>query len=328
MFMHTARDDSILGTMRFISMSEDFQIYGSVLPKRKTNQQMRESNAYKTYLTYATGVASPKMKRKVKKPASLSNLLVFESETLLKKALRRIKQYTTIHKVGNSSEGADSKSEDPDEPKSDNHDEEKEIQDDEYVHTLEDYVHTNDETNDEYKEFDEEEYEELYGDVNISLKDDEPADKEKVDDEPVPIPSSSISSDYAAKYLNLDNIPPVDTEVVSMLEINFQHEALLTLPLLTIPVVTNLEKDVKELKTVDFSAALLSTIKYKFPNAIKEYLGTSLDDALYKVLQKHSADITKEHYVLAEIVERLGHQYVLKKSIEDIRNIKMEHERQ
>ncbi|GJX61066.1 hypothetical protein Tco_0293966, partial [Tanacetum coccineum] len=32
-------------------------------------------------------------------------------------------------------------------------------------------------------EFDEEEYEELYGDVNISLKDIEPADKEKVNKE-------------------------------------------------------------------------------------------------------------------------------------------------
>ncbi|GJS86582.1 hypothetical protein Tco_0769218 [Tanacetum coccineum] len=240
------------------------------------------------------------------------------------------------------------------------------------------------------------EYEELYGDVNISLKDVEPAHKEKVDEEmnvtvqvnvnqkgagnqvmddaqatqktEVPIPSSSISSDYTAKYLNFDKIPLVDTEVVSMMDINVQHEAPRTSPLITIPMsvipehtvanppeivttassitiysllsslfphfqqltpiptpttteaitsttivprsetltalhqrVTDLEKDVKELKTVDHSAALLSTIKYEVLNAVKEYLGTSLDDALHKVLQKHSADITKEHYVPAEI---------------------------
>ncbi|GJR31554.1 hypothetical protein Tco_1107786 [Tanacetum coccineum] len=72
MFMHTARDDSILGTMRFISKSEDFQIYGSVLPNMMTNQQIRDSDAYTTYLAYATGAASPKMKRKLKKPASPS----------------------------------------------------------------------------------------------------------------------------------------------------------------------------------------------------------------------------------------------------------------
>ncbi|GKD54111.1 hypothetical protein Tco_1287498 [Tanacetum coccineum] len=52
--------------------SNDFQIYGALLPSRMTNQQMRDSNAYKTYLAYATGTASPKMKRKIKKPASPS----------------------------------------------------------------------------------------------------------------------------------------------------------------------------------------------------------------------------------------------------------------
>nr|GEW72425.1 hypothetical protein [Tanacetum cinerariifolium] len=46
--------------------------------------------------------------------------------------------------------------------------------------------------------------------------------------------------------------------------------------------VTNLEKDVKELKDVDNSAKVISTIKSKVPNAIKEHLGSSLDDALHK----------------------------------------------
>ncbi|GKD61968.1 hypothetical protein Tco_1299477 [Tanacetum coccineum] len=55
MFMHTARDDSILGPMRFVSKFDDFQIYGALLPKRMTNQKMRDSDAYKTYLAYATG---------------------------------------------------------------------------------------------------------------------------------------------------------------------------------------------------------------------------------------------------------------------------------
>ncbi|GJT28247.1 hypothetical protein Tco_0908522 [Tanacetum coccineum] len=194
-------------------------------------------------------------------------------------------------------------------------------------------------------------------DVNISLKDVEHANKEKGDVEMTNtetgdvelenvnqegagnqvkddaqetqktedlIPSSSISSDYAAKYLNFDNIPLVDTEVVSMLDINVQHEVLRTSPCLTIQVsvipehtivnpleivttasITNLEKDVKELKTFDHSVALLSTIKSEVSNSVKEYLGISMDDALYKVLKKHDADIIKEHSVLAEIVEGL-----------------------
>nr|GEU56735.1 hypothetical protein [Tanacetum cinerariifolium] len=47
--------------------------------------------------------------------------------------------------------------------------------------------------------------------------------------------------------------------------------------------IINLEKDVKELKIVDHSSTLLSTIKSEVPKAIKEYLGTSLDNSLQKV---------------------------------------------
>ncbi|GJR46377.1 hypothetical protein Tco_1314480 [Tanacetum coccineum] len=128
----------------------------------------------------------------------------------------------------------------------------EETQDDEYIHTPEDYVPTDYETNDKSDDVTEEEYErineELYGDVNVNLTDAESTDKEKDDEEMTVaghvninqegagnqvnddaqatqkteglIPSSSISSDYAAKYLNFDNIPPVDTKVVSMLDIN------------------------------------------------------------------------------------------------------------
>ncbi|GKF17476.1 hypothetical protein Tco_0062394, partial [Tanacetum coccineum] len=203
-------------------------------------------------------------------------------------------------------------------------DEEEEKQDDEFVHTPDDYVPTNNETNDESKEFDKEEYEELYGDVNISLKDTEPVDKEKGDVEITvagPIPNSSISSDYAAKYLNFDNISPVDTEVISMLDINVQHEVPRTSPLLTIPVsvipehtvvnppeivitassitissllITNLENDVKELKIVDHSTTLLLTIKSEVPNSVKEYFGKSPDDAIHKMEHARKQQEPKE----------------------------------
>nr|GEV40566.1 hypothetical protein [Tanacetum cinerariifolium] len=92
----------------------------------------------------------------------------------------------------------------------DSNDDEEEKQDDEYIHTLEHYVPTKEETNDDTDDVTKEKYErineELYGDVN----------------------------------------------------------------------------DAKELKTIDHTATLLSTIKYEVPNAVKEYLVTSLDDALYK----------------------------------------------
>ncbi|GKB66379.1 hypothetical protein Tco_0927791 [Tanacetum coccineum] len=254
----------------------------------------------------------------------LSDATLLE-EAQLKKALKRSKQDTNIHQVGGSSEGVDSESEVPDDPKG-----KFILSQVKYVHTPEDYIPTEDETNDESKEFDEEEYEELYGTLvqvvhqaNIQY-------------------SAAYSDlralhDYAAKYLNFDNIPPVDTEVVSMLDINVQHEVPPTTSTTVVPDsktlttlhqrVTDLEKDVKELKTVDHSATLLSTIKSKVPNVVKEYLGTSLDDALYKVLKKHDTDIIKEHSVPPEIVKRLRQQYVPEKSTEDIIKIKIEHAR-
>ncbi|GJT65220.1 hypothetical protein Tco_1016700 [Tanacetum coccineum] len=63
--------------------------------------------------------------------------------------------------------------------------------------------------------------------------------------------------------------------------------------------ITDLEKDVKELKSVDNSTTVISTNKFEVPNAVKK----------------------------TEIVKRLKQQYAPQKSIEDIRKIKMEHAR-
>ncbi|GJX42585.1 hypothetical protein Tco_0257575 [Tanacetum coccineum] len=51
--------------------------------------------------------------------------------------------------------------------------------------------------------------------------------------------------------------------------------------------VSVLEKDVQELKQVDQSPAIIATIRSEVPAAVDEYLGSSLEDTLQKVLQKH-----------------------------------------
>ncbi|GKD55252.1 hypothetical protein Tco_1288639 [Tanacetum coccineum] len=88
--------------------------------------------------------------------------------------------------------------------------------------------------------------------------------------------------------------------------------------------VLDLEKEVKELKNVDQSLALRATIKSKVSAAVKEYLETSLDDALYKVLQRHTVDLSKEHSILTDVVEKLKQQDKPQKSAKDIRKVKME----
>ncbi|GJY72169.1 retrovirus-related pol polyprotein from transposon TNT 1-94 [Tanacetum coccineum] len=57
---------------------------------------------------------------------------------------------------------------------------------------------------------------------------------------------------------------------------------------------SELEKDVKELKQVDHSLAILASIRSQVPSAINEYLGSSLGDTLQKGLQKHTEELKQE----------------------------------
>ncbi|GJX15940.1 hypothetical protein Tco_0216772 [Tanacetum coccineum] len=73
MFMHTARDNSLLGTIRFVSRHEDTQVYGALLPKAMTNQAILNSDSYKTYYAIATGVEPLKSKKnKMKSDSAIS----------------------------------------------------------------------------------------------------------------------------------------------------------------------------------------------------------------------------------------------------------------
>ncbi|GKC63012.1 hypothetical protein Tco_1095610 [Tanacetum coccineum] len=65
--MHTSKDDYLINTLRFVSRRETSQKYGAVIPECLTSAEMKESKAYKTYLSYATGAMPPKVTRKFKK---------------------------------------------------------------------------------------------------------------------------------------------------------------------------------------------------------------------------------------------------------------------
>nr|GEU68490.1 integrase, catalytic region, zinc finger, CCHC-type, peptidase aspartic, catalytic [Tanacetum cinerariifolium] len=68
--LHTTRDDTLLGTLKFVSKTEDYQKYGALIPDGMINQDIKDSKVYKTYLDYATRKVPPKKERKFKKPAS------------------------------------------------------------------------------------------------------------------------------------------------------------------------------------------------------------------------------------------------------------------
>ncbi|GKB49189.1 hypothetical protein Tco_0899942 [Tanacetum coccineum] len=364
LFMHTVQDDSVLGFLRFVSKIEEYQVYKALIPAGMTNKKMLNSISYKTYLTYATGASTPKKARKFKKPASLSKKNDLADDEGLRISQRcRSTLYVLLRglskgaglelevpdeqkgKSTDTSEGtglipwvpnvskADSfeseyeswgDSDDDDQQGDDERtefDNDKdadlnqtdEEEEDEFVHTPDNYVPTDD------KNIDNEEYDrinkEMYSDVNVELKDTElegdqvkDVDHATVTAAPAtqkteaPLQSSSISSDYATKFLNFDNIPSAETEIISMMDIKVQHEdpSSQTSPLPTVPVTSEV------------------------PTIIKDCLGTSLDDTLHKVIQRHTTKLIKEHSVPADVIEVPQQQHKPQKSVVEIRKIKME----
>ncbi|GJV01447.1 hypothetical protein Tco_1335016 [Tanacetum coccineum] len=151
-----------------------------------------------------------------------------------------------------------------------NVDEEEETQEEEYIHTTDYYVPTYEETDDENVEFDDEEYDDLYKDVNVRSKvleheevgkgdvemtdatresgSQEKSYEQVVEDAHVTLTTSqmtegskqrsSVSSDFASKFLILDNVPPIFDEVASMMNVKVRQEESSTQapPLLSEPV--------------------------------------------------------------------------------------------
>ncbi|GJT88409.1 hypothetical protein Tco_1070126 [Tanacetum coccineum] len=88
----------------FVSKTQDYQIYGAVIPKEMINQDIKDFKAYKTYIDFATGKASPKKSRKFKKVASPSKKLslVLEKEPVEKpkQAKKPAKKSTIVPTTG------------------------------------------------------------------------------------------------------------------------------------------------------------------------------------------------------------------------------------
>ncbi|GKE58126.1 hypothetical protein Tco_1497311 [Tanacetum coccineum] len=69
--LHTARDDSLLGTLKYVSKTEEHQVYRALIPKEILNEDILNSTAYQTYYAYVNGAKETKKAMKFKKPASL-----------------------------------------------------------------------------------------------------------------------------------------------------------------------------------------------------------------------------------------------------------------
>ncbi|GJU84845.1 hypothetical protein Tco_1292391 [Tanacetum coccineum] len=286
-FMHTARDDSLLGTMRFISRHADSQVYGAILPEAMTNQALQDSIAYKTYYAITSGVEPPQTKKSQKKPDSA---ILSEESPSKKKPAKAKKDAATKpkpskkkvlvkadtgkglnvlselalsegdsdeeedddeHVFENESddEGDDNDSEDDNNDDDDNDDDDDKNDDDMAdSERTESFVSTHDE--EKMDEEEEADAEELYKDLNLNLRTEDAEmtdadrggseqpnvsqksgfeqieedayvtltvvhDKQKTDGT---MQSSFVSPDFISKLPNLDNTPPPENVIASLMD--------------------------------------------------------------------------------------------------------------
>ncbi|GKB60541.1 hypothetical protein Tco_0916727 [Tanacetum coccineum] len=79
--LHTIRDDSLLGTLKFVSKTQDYQQYEALIPDDMINQDIKDSQAYKTYYDFATGKKGKRVKRPTKKSTTTPTVGVILRDT-------------------------------------------------------------------------------------------------------------------------------------------------------------------------------------------------------------------------------------------------------
>nr|GEU87337.1 hypothetical protein [Tanacetum cinerariifolium] len=92
--LHTIRDDLLLGTLKFVSKAQDSQQYRALIPDDMINQDIKDSQVYKSHYDIATGKAPPRKAKKYKKVASPSRKLSPVKEEKPVKKAKRVKRST------------------------------------------------------------------------------------------------------------------------------------------------------------------------------------------------------------------------------------------
>ncbi|GJY31779.1 hypothetical protein Tco_0415274, partial [Tanacetum coccineum] len=135
-------------------------------------------------------------------------------------------------------------------------------------------------------------------------------------EQPLTSSSFSVPLDYGNQFLNLSHneeifeqppvlqqttpipttitTPPINTEAPAITTAILEITPFIALQLR----VAKLEQDMSEVKKFDHSADVLASIQSQVPPVVDKYLGTKLDDALLKTLERHTADLVEKYSVL------------------------------
>nr|GEU74411.1 hypothetical protein [Tanacetum cinerariifolium] len=201
--LRTIREDSLLGTLKFVTKTKYCQKYGALIPDGMINRNVKDSKPYKTYYNFSIGKVEPKKVRKFKKPASprlktipytegdtldvsvskkkglakadrgkvielLSDAALLE-ETRMKKALKKIKQKTHKLQANGSNKGAGFKSEGDSKEESDDVNDEDENDDDNEEDDSDNDGDNDDGERNKYDDDDDKTYEEGDDDITKEL---------------------------------------------------------------------------------------------------------------------------------------------------------------
>nr|GEX36562.1 hypothetical protein [Tanacetum cinerariifolium] len=302
--IHT-REINLVGNMRFISRHEDTQVYGAILPQAMMNQAMLDSIAYKTCYAIALGAEPPKS----------SKGFIIKDTPGVSVSKKKAPSKGDKGKCGSgTNKGTGTKPEVLDVPKYDL-ESETESSDDEIT-------------------------KELYNDVDVNLEKDN-ADMTYTDqggadnhNNEGPTQSSSISSEFTSKLLNLENVDPAHIKIATLMDT--MHVAAISettstftttitptppsfnpLPQKTTPTptpttsvvttlipslsvfasvfkfnkrVTNLEKDLLEIKQIDQYAKAVFLIS----SIVDRFLGNKLRDVIKQAINAHTAECREE----------------------------------
>ncbi|GKB57633.1 hypothetical protein Tco_0913819, partial [Tanacetum coccineum] len=157
--------------------------------------------------------------------------------------------------------------------------------------------------------------------------------------------SSSVSSDFASKFLILENVPPAIDEVASMMNLKIRQEEsstqapfLFTIPEMAIPetatahtqpsipalpnfsslfgfdqCVSTLETELSQLKQSNLSAQVLKSVKSQLPTIVDDLLSIRIRYATRTDLESYTKEFEKKAQE-----ERNLYIDVVKKSVKDI----------
>nr|GEW52500.1 hypothetical protein [Tanacetum cinerariifolium] len=126
-----------------------------------------------------------------------------------------------------------------------------------------------------------------------------------------PMQSSFVSSDFANQFMNLDNIPPTDTEVISLMNVKVRHEepSTHTTPLLNIPFTSSQPKSTYEAATPLTEFELKKILLDKIQK-IKSYRDAQEHKDLYDAL-------VKSYKLHKDLFKSYVKKYSLKRDRED-----------